>query len=340
MDNHSGSPAAPGRTGWDSGLICGFAFGPDGAARPIDVDDVAAAVGDEGTVVWLHFSAAHAGARRWLAQSGFVQAGFLRLIEEHETRVQITASAPALIAVINDLAFGEEVDPAEVVTVFVYASPRLIVTARNHAARTVDLLRQSARAELAAPSGQALFARMLEAQTEQLRQWLDDAAHQLDHAEDRILVGEVTEQRRNLGRIRRLALHLRRHFSPARVALHRLLAPADGRGAADVVSWRAVHDNLGFAIDEATSVYERAKLLQEELSSRLAEATNRNLYVLTTWTIVFLPMTLISGIFGMNVAGLPGVGEGSTAGAFWAVMLLMAFAGVLVLLILRRRRGS
>ena len=55
--------------------------------------------------------------------------------------------------------------------------------------------------------------------------------------------------------------------------------------------------------------------------ARLSEETNRNLYLLSMVTVIFLPMTLITGVFGMNVAGLPGL---SNPGAFWWVMLAMA----------------
>ena len=327
-----------GRPGPDSGLICGFALRADGSGRTIETHDVAACLADEGAVIWLHFNGAHAGARRWLAQSGIVPTSFLRLIEEHDDRVQVAATPAGVIAAIDDLAFGETVDPSEIVTLWVYASERLLVTARNHASMTADRLRQSARTGVAASGGFWLLARLLDAQVHLLRQWLQVASHQLDHAEDRILIGQVAEQRESLGRIRRQAMHLRRHFAPLRLAVDRLPTLLVGKeGAGDAERWRLVHDELGYSVDEAAAVYERAKLLQEELASRLAEATNRNLYVLTTWTIVFLPMTLISGIFGMNVDGVPGAGDRATAGPFWLVMLLMLLAGALVFLLLRRR---
>jgi zinc transporter len=124
-----------------------------------------------------------------------------------------------------------------------------------------------------------------------------------------------------------------------RAALHRLLAqPADRRGPIDLDAWRALQEDLTFTVDEATNVYERAMLLQEELASRLAEATSRNLFILTVTTIVFLPMTLLSGIFGMNVQGVPGVGELAPASAFWWVMLLIALAGAVTFLLIRLRR--
>ena len=55
------------------------------------------------------------------------------------------------------------------------------------------------------------------------------------------------------------------------------------------------------------SVQERARLLQEEITGRTAEATNHNLYIVSLLTAIFLPITLITGIFGMNVGGVPWV---------------------------------
>ena len=327
------------RAGSEHGLICGFQLAADGSSTPIEIDDVPDALAAGERVVWLHFNASSAAARRWLGHSGVVSRHFLDLVEQHETRVQFVATASELAAVIPDLAFAESVDPSEVVHVWVHASSRLLVTARNHAAETADLLRQSARGGLGAASGQALFARLLEVQGDLLRGWLGRAADELDHAEDQILIGNVMRQREALGRTRRLAMHMRRNFGPLRAGLQRLLAqPLERRGDIDLDAWRALHEEIAFTIDEAAGVYERAKLLQEELSSRLAESTGQNLFVLTVTTIVFLPMTLLSGIFGMNVQGVPGVGEQAAPGAFWWVMLLIVTAGVATWLLVRVRR--
>jgi zinc transporter len=325
--------------GPEHGLICGFELGADGTSRSIGVDEVAATLASGTGVVWLHFNASNAGARRWLAQQPAVAAEFVQLIEAHSARIQMTALPAGLVGVIADLAYGDEADPSDTVTVWVFACARLLVTARNHAAKTADRLRQTARVQLAATSGPALLAHLLEAQVEVLQDWIGAAAHDLDHAEDQILIGNVTQQRESIGRIRRLAMHLRRHFGPLRAALHRLMSqPADRRGDIDIDRWRAVLEDLSFAVDEASSVYERAKLLHEELASRLAEATSRNLFVLTVATIVFLPMTLLSGIFGMNVNGVPGVGDDASAGSFWWVMVVIALSGAVTYVLIRLRK--
>ena len=57
------------------------------------------------------------------------------------------------------------------------------------------------------------------------------------------------------------------------------------------------------------ALYERAKLLQEEIASQMSEQMNRNLMALSILTALLMPATLVSGIFGMNVAGLDVGGE-------------------------------
>jgi zinc transporter len=47
---------------------------------------------------------------------------------------------------------------------------------------------------------------------------------------------------------------------------------------------------------------------------------NRNIYVVSVLTAIFLPITLITGIFGMNVGGLPWV-EGDS-GFLWVVGIM------------------
>src|SRR5262249_40123887 len=69
----------------------------------------------------------------------------------------------------------------------------------------------------------------------------------------------------------------------------------------------------------------RAHLLQDEIAAATAEATNRNLHALAVLTALFLPPTLVTGVFGMNTKGLP-FSEMETA-FLWAAALMVGSAG-------------
>jgi len=79
---------------------------------------------------------------------------------------------------------------------------------------------------------------------------------------------------------------------------------------------------LTYLVQEISSLYDRAKVLQDEQAAHVAEFNARNLQVLSVMTVIFLPMTLITGIMGMNMEDLPGL-----KGSFYQVMIIMAVAG-------------
>ncbi|MDQ3583981.1 MAG: Mg2+/Co2+ transporter, partial [Pseudomonadota bacterium] len=154
--------------------------------------------------------------------------------------------------------------------------------------------------------------------------------------EDQILAERVHVPRAKLATLRRLAVRLHRHFAPEHRALQRLCGrpPAWFRDT-DIGGLKETTEALGEIVGDLDAIQERAKLLQEELAGRALEETNRNLVILSVVTAIFMPITLITGIFGMNVAGLPGLQDGS---AFWWVMLGMAGVALMALLLLHWRR--
>jgi zinc transporter len=98
---------------------------------------------------------------------------------------------------------------------------------------------------------------------------------------------------------------------------------------------REALDGLGATAEDLQTLELRAKLLKDELAARLADETNRNLYLLSVISAILLPMTLISGIFGMNLGGIPG---GQWPFGFATGTLFILCVGVLTAIVLRCRK--
>jgi zinc transporter len=319
--------------GADRGLICGYQLQPRGPAREVNADGIVQALAQPDQVTWLHFNLSDARARRWLLDASFVPDALRDVLQEHDDDRRIDWTDGGLLLVVSDFTYEDESDPSEVATLWCYAGRHVLITARLHALKSADELRLRMREGISAASGIELAAQLLDIRTARIKQLASDMTRQLDDIEDEILAGNIKQQREQLGRARRLCARLRRQFAPERADLGRVLhrsahpLPEADRGALE-----SSVESLAFAIEEIAEIYERAKLLQEELASRLAENTGRNLYVLSILTAVLLPMTLITGVYGMNVAHLPG------AGSFWLVLLLILASGGATLAVLFWRR--
>ncbi len=73
--------------------------------------------------------------------------------------------------------------------------------------------------------------------------------------------------------------------------------------------------------------------LEDSNESVIGHRTNDTLKVLTSISVIVLPLTLLASLFGMNV-GFPGEGSGV---AFWVIMLTMASVLVGMVLVFRSR---
>jgi zinc transporter len=321
--------------GADRGLICGYQLEATKKPREISADSILESLGRHDVVTWLHFNLSDARARRWLLDAQFLPQALREVLQEHDDNRRIELTDGGVLLVISDFAFDRS-DPSEAAALWCFAAPHLLITARLHPLRSADELRLHLRDGAEVSSGMELLCMLLDLRTARFKSLATEMTTQLDQLEDEILAGSIKQQREQLGRMRRLCARLRRQFAPERSDFNKFLHRSAGSDRlVDRDLLQASTDGLGFAIEEIAELYERAKLLQEELASRLAENTSRNLYVLSILTAVLLPMTLVTGVFGMNVAGMPGL---HSAGAFSKVMLLILASGALTLAALFWRR--
>jgi zinc transporter len=133
-------------------------------------------------------------------------------------------------------------------------------------------------------------------------------------------------------------VRLQRLLTPEPAALFRLLnrPPAwiDADGLRDL---RQSAEELAAAVADSVALVERVRLLQEELFALVNEQTNRTLFVLTVVTVLALPLTIIPGLLGMNVGGVP---LREHEGGFWLVLFVLILMTVLGALWAFRNRGN
>ncbi len=67
----------------------------------------------------------------------------------------------------------------------------------------------------------------------------------------------------------------------------------------------------------------------------MGEQTNRSLFTLTVVTVLALPINIRTGLFGMNVGGIPLAAEAH--GFWWIVLALLVFTAPAGWLAFRRR---
>jgi len=165
---------------------------------------------------------------------------------------------------------------------------------------------------------------------------LDAMDDEIDRLEEVVLTTADSAVRHALSDLRRRSIHLRRYLAPQRDALYRLQREdCSWLSERDKVRLREVIDKVLRFIEYLDSIRDRAIILHEDLSSLLSERIARTTNRLTALAALLLPPSMIAGILGMNVGGVPGTQDPD---AFYIVAVLMVVITAAVVLVLRRLR--
>jgi magnesium transporter len=151
---------------------------------------------------------------------------------------------------------------------------------------------------------------------------LDKIGHKLDSIEDDVLEGRSEEAVRDISNVKQEIISYRKIIKPQRPAL-RLLERRVERFLPEELE--LYFDDLVDASERIWDLLDNYKEVVEALETTneqvLSHRFNDVLRILTVFSIVFLPATLIASLWGMNI-GLPGGGEPPTSSTavFWIII--------------------
>lgn len=291
-----------------AGLVFGFLFRGGQAARVQD-ETLARALPRGHDWLWLHLSLADHRARRFLDGWTELPEDARELMLGTEDRIQIHLTPQGGWGVLPDIERDFADHSLGSGRFFFWLDGTRLVTARRHALRAVEYLRARVeRGDLPDNPAHAL-ALLQEEFVALLEQRLAALARDLGHIEDEVLADRGNDQSR-LGPLRRELSRYAREFSGLRSAIHRATSTRHSVSASPLMEHlpQLAQDAEDFDRD-AGALSDRARLLYEEIETRIAATTNRSLSALTVISTLLLPPTFLVGAFGMNLEGITWAGH-------------------------------
>ena len=172
----------------------------------------------------------------------------------------------------------------------------------------------------------AAFAREISRELDPLVAQLGD---QLDDCESAIETGSIYKLRTSIAQIRSDAIAFRRFVAPDRDALTSLAEmDFDWLDEPDRLHIKEAADRFARMTEELEAVRERAALLHEQLTDLRSEQVDQRSLVISIVAFIFLPLTFVTGLLGMNVEGIP---YAHAPWAFWGVVAFCVLIGAIVL---------
>ncbi len=317
------------------GIIHAAAFQGNNQARPLTAADLAAAASAPGWF-WVHLDRGSDNTARILKDDLGLPKLVIRALLAEDTRPRFSQVGEGALLILRGVNLNPGAEPEDMVSLRIWVEKRRIVSVRLR--QLVAVKETIADIDSGSvPNSPVALAMMIARRLFGLMgPVIADLEDQVDHLEDSTIQEAEPTLRSELTDLRHGTIVLRRYIAPQRDALNQLsLARLDMIDDLLRQEIREVWDQVTRYVEDLDAIRERAAVVQDELTNRIAERLNSNTYVLSLVAAIFLPLGLVTGLLGINVGGMPGVEH---PWAFWIVCALLVALGVFGLWLLRRFR--
>ncbi|MEL7098181.1 MAG: CorA family divalent cation transporter [Pseudomonadota bacterium] len=276
---------------------------------------------------WWHFDRADPALPDWAA--AHLPAIPAQALLMPETRPRCDAYGEGLMLNLRGVNLNADGPEDQMVAVRLWIAPQAVVSVRVRRVFAIDDILNRSLAGDAPRTPMAFTHALAQSLTDRIQSTVFDLAAEVDTLEDTLDDGGAPPGTQLAG-LRRKAIRLRRYLGPQREALSALSRQPMAEDYTNQV--RELANIATLTVEEVEGAANRLTAIHDHHAGRAAEAHSRNGYALSVVAAVFLPLGFATGLFGVNVAGMPGM---ENPAAFWLLSAAMVGLAIGALALLR-----
>ena len=284
---------------------------------------------------WLHLDYGNPESARWLLQTPLLGEAAREALLGQSNRPKLVRMGETVLLILRGINHNKDHRPEEMVALRIFITPDLIISSRRRPLLSEQDVFNQLKLGGGADTPADWLVEICDALTDRAGEFVEELHDKILDLEEMVLMRDLPANGR-LALIRKQLIMIRRYLSPQRDLVARLanekiswLDEDDRRRLLDIA------DRLRRWLDDLDAGVARTAVLADEINNLMAEATNRRAYQMSVMALLFLPASFLTGLFGINLGGIPGA-ESPTA--FWVFCgSLVALASGLAIWLKHRR---
>lgn len=315
-----------------SPVLFSYAFDESGKATKVHEKKVSKEIENEG-LAWVHLDAENPLAENWLIQEvHYLDHLIIDALLAHETRPRVMEFDEGLLIILRSINLNKSAEPEDMVSVRLWVDRDRVITIQRREVRAVyEIAERFDQGKTIKNAGEFLYNLLYQILLK-TSPFLYAMNEKIDVLEDKILTTHDMKFREEILQIRTQSAVFKRYLSPQREVIEKLR----NTEYSWIDAWAKRHfqenfDQITHLVEEVDEAANRSQILHDELANAMSERLNKSMYKLSMISIVFLPLTFITGLFGMNVGGIPGQQNPLAFSICTAAMMVIALAYMLVL---------
>ena len=295
----------------------------NGGARPLENDDII----DQTHPCWLHLNYTHPESADWLASTPLLPNNVRDALAGESLRPRVSRLGEGTLITLRCINGSTDERPDQLVAMRVYMDERLIVSTRQRKVLALDDVVNDLKEGTGPTDCGGWLVDVCDALTDHASEFIEELHDKIIDLEDNLLDQQVPP-RGFLALLRKQLIVMRRYMAPQRDVYARLASERLGWMSDDQRRrMQDIADRLGRGLDEIDACIARTAVMADEIAQVMQESLSRRTYTMSLMAMVFLPSTFLTGLFGVNLGGIPG-GAYRFGFSVFCIMLVVLIGGV------------
>ncbi|MGO4999899.1 zinc transporter ZntB [Oceanisphaera sp. W20_SRM_FM3] len=275
---------------------------------------------------WLHLDYGRPEAQKWLFKTSLLNEAAREALLGQSNRPKLLRYGDGLLLVLRGINHNDQDKPEEMVALRIFINAQLIISSRRRPLLSEQDVYQQLQEQAGPVNTGDWLVEMCDTLTDRAGEFVDSLHDDILALEETVLENQQPAGG-HLSRIRKQLILIRRYLSPQRDLVARL--------ASEKISWLEdddrrrlleIAERLRRWLDDLDAGVARTAILADEINNMMTAATNRRAYQISILALLFLPATFLTGLFGVNLAGIPGAEHPWAFSIFFSLLVLLALA--------------
>ena len=311
----------------NKGLVCAYHIDDNGNPCELSFKQVKKIhqKPDEDGWCWIHLDLDEKSTIKWLTNYQSMLQSVAQALGSTRTRPRSYVFERGILLILRGINLNAGEKAEDMLSLRLWMNDKIVITTRREKLMAVESIKKQIAAGNSPKTPAHLVIDLVQGLIERITEKVEELDDRITALEDAQDSGTPDEVQKKIQSIRSQAITLLRHITPQSPALAELVdTPTPYLDREQTGSLRVLTSRISGNIGELTAVRDRAEAMQAAIASQQAERLNKTMYLLAIISVFFLPLSLFTGVLGINVGGMPGEGWGPS---FMIVIALMAAMG-------------
>jgi zinc transporter len=291
-------------------ILFSYSFNENGDAVKIDESKVANELKNP-SLSWVHLDGVNKSTKKWLQKEvDYLDSLIIDALIAEETRPRIVRFEHGMLLILRGINETKNSKISEMVSVRIWIDSERVITIQKRPMKSIFEIEKKINDGFKIKNSGEFLYNLITLTLQNISEYIYATGEKIDEIEQEVLNTRNMKYREIITHTRSQLTVSRRYLFPQKdVILSLRNCQYQWIDEYAIRHFQEDSDQIIHTIEEVDEVLMRSKILHDELSHALNEKINNNMFKLSMIAIIFMPLTFITSLFGMNFQKIPGAGN-------------------------------